>query len=80
MVKPSSKVIASKGKSGGSKASAPVTSVNISNGKTEKSVSVRKIENGFIVSECTYGGPGGYKNVERFTTKAPVIKVDGAKK
>lgn len=42
---------------------------------TEKSVSVRKIENGYIVSESTYG-PKGYKSTERFTQKPPVIEIE----
>lgn len=77
MVKPSSKVIASKPKSGGSKA-APVNSVSISGGKTERSVDIRKIENGYIVRESTYG-PKGYKSTERFTDKAPTISMAPAK-
>lgn len=80
-MKPSSKVIAGKNKSGGSKSvAAPITRMSVSDGRTERSVSVRKIDNGFIVSETTYGPKGQYKNTERFTDKAPVIDVAKAKK
>lgn len=40
----------------------------------EKSVSIRKIENGYIVSESTYG-PKGYKCTERFEAKPPTVQV-----
>jgi hypothetical protein len=42
---------------------------------TEKSVEIRKIENGYIVRESTYGGKGGYKSTERFTEKPPTIQI-----
>lgn len=41
----------------------------------EKSVEIRKIENGYIVRESTYGGKGGYKSTERFTDKPPTIQI-----
>lgn len=56
---------------------AAVTRVSVSNGKTERSVEVRKIENGYIVRECSYGGKGGYKSTERFVDKPPVLDVKG---
>lgn len=59
---------------------APVTRVSVSDRKgNERTVSVRQIENGYIVSESTYG-PKGYKSTERFEAKPPVLKVDGPKK
>lgn len=55
--------------------------VSISDGPTERSVSIRKIENGYIVSESIYGGKGGYKSKETFTAKPPVVQVEpGGKK
>jgi hypothetical protein len=48
--------------------------VSVTNGDTERSVSVRKIENGYIVRETTYG-PKSFKEVERFSAKAPKIDV-----
>ena len=45
---------------------------------TEKTVEIRKIENGFIVRESTYG-PKGYKTSERFTAKAPTIEIEPTK-
>lgn len=65
-------------KSGGCK-NAPVTRVSVSDGKVEREVSVRKIENGYIVRESTYGGKGGYKSSERFVDKPPVLDVKGRK-
>jgi hypothetical protein len=60
-------------------AATPVTRVCVSDGKTERSVSVRKIENGYIVSESTYGGKKGYSSTERFVEKAPTLDVQGVK-
>lgn len=69
---------------GGKKATAPkkasgsatTTRVCVSDAKGgERSVEVRRIENGFIVRESCYGGKGGYKSTERFTDKAPVLDV-----
>lgn len=72
-------VIAGKGK-GKANAAAPVTSVRLSSssGGPERTVDVRKIENGFIVRESCYSDKGGYKTSERFSPTAPEIKVDGA--
>lgn len=42
---------------------------------TEKSVEVRKIANGYIVRESTYGGKTGYKSTERFSEKPPTIQI-----
>lgn len=75
---PSTKVIARQAAPKASK-SAPITRVSVSDGKAERSVSVRKIDNGYIVSETTYGGRGGYKCSERFTDKAPTLDVIGPK-
>lgn len=41
----------------------------------EKTVDVRRIENGYIVRESSYGGKGGYKSTERFTDKPPTIQI-----
>lgn len=76
---PSSKVIAGKASPAKSSRAAPIARVSVSDGKTERSVSIRKIENGYIVSESTYGGRGGYKCTERFTDKAPTLDVTGPK-
>lgn len=38
----------------------------------EKSVSVRKIENGFIVSQSGTDGRGNWKNVEHFSPTDPL--------
>lgn len=74
-MKPSSKVIAKKSSpSKGSKA-VMVTCARVSDGQREKSINIRKIENGYILSESTYGGKGGYKSTERFVEKPPVITV-----
>ncbi len=48
-------------------------------GSREKSVSIRKIENGYIVSESTYGGKGGYKSTERFSPTAPTVQIAPSK-
>lgn len=78
-LKPTPKSGASKPKA--SSGCAPITSVSVRDGKgVERSVSVRKIENGYIVSETTYGGRKGYISKERFEAKPPVLKVDGPKK
>lgn len=44
-------------------------------GPRETSVEVRRIENGFIVRETSYGGKGGYTSTERFSDKAPTIQI-----
>ncbi len=73
----------SKASSGGkaaASASVPrTTSLCISNGKVERSVEVRKIENGYIIRESEYGGKGGYKSSERFCKDAPVLDLKGVK-
>lgn len=76
---PSSKIIARGASASKSNKAAPIARVSVSDGKTERTVSVRKIENGYIVSESTYGGRGGYKCTERFTDKAPTLDVSGPK-
>lgn len=48
-------------------------------GRMEKTVDVRRIENGYIVRESSYGGKGGYKSTERFTEKPPTIQIAPAK-
>lgn len=45
---------------------------------TEKSVEVRRISNGYIVRESTYG-PNGYKSTEHFSDKPPTIQIAPAK-
>lgn len=47
-------------------------------GREERSVSVREIDNGFIVSQHSYG-PKGYKSTETFHKTKPkiVTKVEG---
>lgn len=58
----------------GAVARAPITRVSVSTGKTERSVSVREIENGYLVNECTYG-PNGYKERTTYSKTAPKIDV-----
>lgn len=69
------------GKSAAKKASQckPVTTrVSVSDAKgSERSVEVRKIENGFIVRESVYNPKKGYTSTERFCDKAPVLDVKG---
>lgn len=70
-MKPSSKVIAKKA-APRKAASSAISRITVAEGPNERSVSIRKIENGYIVSESNYG-PKGYKCTERFTDKAPKI-------
>lgn len=80
MAKPSTKVLAGKGKSGGSRAAPPLTRVCVSDTRgAERTVDVRKIENGFIVRESVYDPKKGYKSTERFTDKAPTLAVNSPK-
>jgi hypothetical protein len=55
-----------------------VDRVSVSSGsgmkRTTKEVSVKKIENGYIVCESTYG-PKGYSSKETFHKDAPTLKV-----
>lgn len=74
-MKPSSKVIAGKRSS---RPAPPITRASVSDGKTERSVSVRKIENGYIISESTCG-PKGYSSKETFSTKPPTVQVQPTK-
>jgi hypothetical protein len=81
-MKPSSKVIAKKApaKSSGAKAAAPITRVTVSDKRgAERSVEVRKIDNGYIVRESIYDPKKGYTSKERFTEKAPTLDVTGPK-
>lgn len=79
MKKPSTAVLAGKGRSGGSKA-APVTRVTVSDKRgAERSVEVRKIENGFILRESCYDPKKGYTSTERFVDKAPTLDVQSPK-
>lgn len=58
----------------------PVTRVSVSDTRgTERSVEVRKIENGFIVRESVYNPKKGYSSTERFTDKAPTLAVKDVK-
>lgn len=75
------KGIAARGPSKGSKPKA-ITADRVSlSGPMgrEKSVSIRKIENGYIVQESTYG-PKGYKSTERFEPKPPTVQVAPTKR
>lgn len=77
-MKPSAKVIARKegvGRKSASKAAPAISRMSVSDGKSERSVSIRKIDNGFIVSESTYGPKCGYKTKETFTPTAPKIEM-----
>lgn len=73
------------GKSAAKKSSAkipaPVTTrVCVSDSKgAERSVEVRKIDNGFIIRESVYNPKKGYTSTERFTDKAPTLDVKGPK-
>lgn len=78
--KPSTAVIA--GKSQGRPQRAVKTtrvSVTTGNGK-ERSVEVRKIENGYILRESTWDGKGAYHTSERYCEKAPTLAVESAAK
>lgn len=46
---------------------------------SEKTVEVRKIANGYIVRESSYGGKSGYTSTERFTEKPPTIQIEPTK-
>lgn len=46
---------------------------------SEKSVEVRKIDNGYIVRESSWGKGGQYKSTERFTEKPPTIQIEPTK-
>jgi hypothetical protein len=41
----------------------------------DATVSIRKISNGFLVTESSMGGRGGFRSTERFFEKKPIIKV-----
>lgn len=71
MVKPSSKVIAGKGNSAKSVRSCPVPDTQYG------SVSVRKISNGYVISESTEG-PKGYRHSETFSATKPKITMPSA--
>lgn len=80
--RPSAAVIAKKAtaKSSGSKAAAPITRVSVSDKRgAERSVEVRKIQNGFIIRESLYDPKKGYNSTERFSEKAPTLDVTGPK-
>lgn len=81
MKKPSTAVLAGKAKGGkASKVAAPVTRVTVSDKRgAERSVEVRKIENGFILRESCYDPKKGYSSTERFVDKAPTLDVQAAK-
>lgn len=71
MAKPSSKVIAGTGK----KSSAKPRAVAMPDYQ-HASVSVRKIANGYIVSESC-DTPKGYQSTERFTPDKPKLTLPG---
>lgn len=48
-------------------------------GSGEKSVSIRKISNGYVVSESSWDGKGRYKSTETFTAKPPTVQVEPTK-
>lgn len=77
-MKPSSKVLAQKARLSKRATNPPITRACVSDGKTERSVSVRKIENGYVVSEYT-SGPKGYKSSERFSPTPPKIDIEAPK-
>lgn len=39
-------------------------------------VSVRQIDNGFIVRKSTYGGKGGYQSTEVYSKEKPKIELE----
>lgn len=78
MAKSSNKAAPAKGK-GGAKVASPVTRLTVATGQQERSVDIRKIENGYIVRESSCG-PRGYKSSERFTPTAPKIDMPGMAK
>lgn len=61
-------------------AAPPVTRMSVSdkNG-AERSVEVRKIDNGYIVRESVYTPKKGYTSKERFSETAPTLDVNGLK-
>jgi len=40
-----------------------------------ETVSIRRIENGYLINHCSYGKNGDYKEVERFSAEKPDLKV-----
>ena len=59
---------------------APVTRVSVSDGRgSERTVSVEKIENGYLVRESTYSDKGGYKSKTIYSKDAPTLDVKGPK-
>lgn len=78
--KPSTKVIARKAAPKATNRSAPVTRVSVSDKRgAERSVEVRKIDNGFIVRESLYDPKKGFSSKERYCEKAPTLDVNGPK-
>lgn len=79
--RPSTKVLAKKSAPKASPGrGAPVTRVTVSDQRgAERSVEVRKIDNGFIVRESLYDPKKGYTSKERYCEKAPTLDVTGPK-
>lgn len=45
-------------------------------GKSENvSITTKKIDNGYLVTKCTYGGKGGYQESTVYTKTAPRIDI-----
>lgn len=78
--KPSTAVIAGKSRGAGNKAASPVTQARVigKNGG-ERSVEVRKIDNGYILRESVYSPRKGYTSTERYSPTAPTIEVEAPK-
>lgn len=77
--KPSTAVIAGKGKS---RAASPTTTrVSVTDKRgAERTVEVRKIENGYVVRESVYSPRKGYTSKERFSEKCPTLAIEAPKK
>jgi len=43
--------------------------------RERETVSIRRIENGYLINHCSYGKNGDYKEVERFSAEKPNLKV-----
>lgn len=66
-------------KASSKRGNAPITRVSVSDGKSERTVSVEKIENGYLVRESTYSDKGGYKSKTTYSKDAPTLDVKGPK-
>jgi hypothetical protein len=77
--RPSTAVIAGKSKGSGSKASPVTRACMIGKGGGERSVEVRKIDNGYILRESVYSPRKGFTSTERYSPTAPTIEVEAPK-